>query len=386
MSVLSEENTNMLFGLFDDIINENNEKISINDKTQLKQFITQQCYYYHNKRFDFSNDINEMNKKIIDSSFGYYNQMIEQKKALKKREEESKKRQQQVTAQFKNNMQSVMPNMMDRPVNIVNTSNITLEYEKQKNDFNSHIKPKQKEIDFTDPNKDKPINNLDIIMNQTLADRQKELMQITQQYNNTKQTKEWLNTKINNKSDFTPSEPIEILKIDKSSDLKLETQEIKKQEKRVTFNIEEPVQQSSPASLSMSSLLSKLKKKQEPENLNKKEPENLIKQEPENLNQSENKNVWEKLNKKESENLNKKEIAAISDNLNAVLINQNKENKQYLQTIEENKQHLETIIEKLNIVILNQENLFKEVNNIKSNQDKILIEVNEFKNSDLPPI
>ena len=236
-----------------------------------------------------------MNKKIIDSSFRYYNQMIEQKKALKK-EKKNLKKDSNMHAQFKNNMQSVMPNMMDRPVNIVNTSNITLEYEKQKNDFNSHIKPKQKEIDFTDPNKDKPINNLDIIMNQTLADRQKELMQITQQYNNTKQTKEWLNTKINNKSDFTPSEPIEILKIDKSSDLKLETQEIKKQEKRVTFNIEEPVQQSSPASLSMSLLLSKLKK-QEPENLNKKEPENLIKQEPENLNQSENKNVWEKLNK-----------------------------------------------------------------------------------------
>ena len=96
MSVLSEENTNLLFGLFDDIIKETNQKVSINDNTQLKQFITQQCYYYHNKRFDFANDINEMNKKIIDNSFRYYNQMIDQKKELEQRQKESDKLQEQM--------------------------------------------------------------------------------------------------------------------------------------------------------------------------------------------------------------------------------------------------------------------------------------------------
>jgi len=337
MSVLSEENTNMLFGLFDDIIKENNQKISINDITQLKQFITQQCYYYHNKRFDFANDINEMNKKIIDSSFGYYNQMIEQKKELEKRQKEQIKQQEQEQQQ-QQQMTNNRPNIVDRPIsNINNNSNITLEYEKQKKDFISHIKPKQKEIDFSDPNKDKPINNLDIIMNQTLADRQKELMQITQQYNNTKQTKEWLNTKLNNESEFKPSEPVEILKIDKSSDLKLETQEIKKKEKRVTFSIEE---QDTASSLSMNSLLSKLKKKLPPSNIENKE-------------------------------------GAKTENISSVLSK---------PTTQQENEHFLSIIEKLNIVILNQENIFKEINNIKSNQDKILVEINEFKSLGLPPI
>ena len=206
---------------------------------------------------------------------------------------------------------------------------------KKKNDFISHINPKQKEIDFSDPNKDQPINNLDIIMNQTLADRQKELMQITHQYNNTNQTKDWLNTKLTNKSDFEPSQPVEILKIDTSSDLKLETQEIKRKEKRVSFNIED-----ANTPLSMNSLLSKLKRKSEPQNTKKVDM-----------------------------------VRPINDSVNTVFI----ENKK-------KEEHLLTLIEKFNIVILNQENVLKEINNIKSNQDKILYQLNEFKNHSPPPI
>jgi len=337
MSVLSEENTNLLFGLFDDIIKETNQKVSINDNTQLKQFITQQCYYYHNKRFDFANDINEMNKKIIDNSFRYYNQMIDQKKELEQRQKESDKLQEQMKKNTTNINQTMLkPVFAARPTsNINNNSNITVEYEKKKNDFISHINPKQKEIDFSDPNKDQPINNLDIIMNQTLADRQKELMQITHQYNNTNQTKDWLNTKLTNKSDFEPSQPVEILKIDTSSDLKLETQEIKRKEKRVSFNIED-----ANTPLSMNSLLSKLKRKSEPQNTKKVDM-----------------------------------VRPINDSVNTVFI----ENKK-------KEEHLLTLIEKFNIVILNQENVLKEINNIKSNQDKILYQLNEFKNHSLPPI
>ena len=55
-------------------------------------------------------------------------------------------------------------------------------------------------------------------------------------------------------------------------------------------------------------------------------------------------------------------------------------------TSQQEHEQMLSIIEKLNIVILNQENVFKEINNIKSNQDKILIEINEFKSSGLPPI
>ena len=45
------------------------------------------------------------------------------------------------------------------------------------------INPKKpNKIDFSDNQEDFPIQNLDVIMNQTLADRQKELESITQKY------------------------------------------------------------------------------------------------------------------------------------------------------------------------------------------------------------
>ena len=60
--------------------------------------------------------------------------------------------------------------------------------ENQQNNFNKMINPKKpNEIDFTDDNEDKPIKNLDFIMTQTLADRQKELEFITNKYNTNSQ-------------------------------------------------------------------------------------------------------------------------------------------------------------------------------------------------------
>ncbi len=67
--------------------------------------------------------------------------------------------------------------------------------EKQK-DFTEGINLKKpKEIDFTDGSEDFPIGNLDVIMNQTLADRQKELENITLSFSKVEQDKaaKWLN-------------------------------------------------------------------------------------------------------------------------------------------------------------------------------------------------
>ena len=68
--------------------------------------------------------------------------------------------------------------------------------ENQQNNFNKMINPKKpKEIDFTDNKEDEPIKNLDFIMTQTLADRQKELELITNKYNTNSQktAQKWLN-------------------------------------------------------------------------------------------------------------------------------------------------------------------------------------------------
>ena len=66
----------------------------------------------------------------------------------------------------------------------------------QESQFKQMINPKKpKKIDFSDGSEDLPIQNLDVIMNQTLADRQKELESITQKYNTVDQEKaqKWLN-------------------------------------------------------------------------------------------------------------------------------------------------------------------------------------------------
>ena len=62
-------------------------------------------------------------------------------------------------------------------------------------DFNENINLKPREIDFTDGGEDFPIGNLDVIMNQTLADRQKELEQITSGFSQTQKEEatKWLN-------------------------------------------------------------------------------------------------------------------------------------------------------------------------------------------------
>ena len=54
---------------------------------------------------------------------------------------------------------------------------------------------KPKEIDFSDGSKDFPMDNLGVIMNQTLADRQRELEQITSSFSKSQQEEatKWLN-------------------------------------------------------------------------------------------------------------------------------------------------------------------------------------------------
>ena len=67
--------------------------------------------------------------------------------------------------------------------------------EKQKDFENGITLKKPKEIDFSDGSEDFPIDNLDVIMNQTLADRQKELEQITSGFSKKQQEEasKWLN-------------------------------------------------------------------------------------------------------------------------------------------------------------------------------------------------
>ena len=165
MSVVSNENKEMLWDLIIDICNDNSFQVN---GEELKNFLDGRCGYYHGQRFEFASfNLNDINKEIIGQCYNFILSNQQRKSTNIKIEEPLNKRE-----LFEKNLAA-----------------------KQK-DFTEGINLKKpKEIDFTDGGEDFPIGNLDVIMNQTLADRQKELEQITSGFSKTQQAEaaKWLN-------------------------------------------------------------------------------------------------------------------------------------------------------------------------------------------------
>ena len=211
----------MLFDLLKSIGNDNN--LVINDNT-LMTFINQKCTYFHTNRFEFEfgTNLNEINKKIVEQ--GYNLIMSNQpRKAVKQQSQE--------------------PQLSRREMFDVGLAN-------QEAQFKKMINPKKpKEIDFTDGGEDFPIQNLDQIMNKTLADRQRELETITQKYSagDKEKAQKWLNRE----EATTPK-----IKIEKTSNLKLDNAIEVNRERRVRFEVNEK-----PKPIGLNNLFSKLKQK-----------------------------------------------------------------------------------------------------------------------------
>tara|TARA_B100001057_G_C22561940_1_gene837651 strand:+ start:55 stop:801 length:747 start_codon:yes stop_codon:yes gene_type:complete len=219
MSVQTDNNKQMLFELLKSIGSDNNMKI--ND-SELYNFINGQCNYFHINRINLGlgNNLEAMNKKIVEGGYNFI--MSNQTKPKLKVENQELSRRE-----------------------VFDKSLAT-----QESQFKQMINPqKPKKIDFSDKGEDLPIQNLDIIMNQTLADRQKELESITQKYNTEDQEKaqKWLN-----RENETPK-----LKIEKNTNINLDSA-IKINKKRVSFNIDENKNKSNN---NVSNFLSKLKQK-----------------------------------------------------------------------------------------------------------------------------
>ena len=201
MSVASNENKQMLMDLMKSIGDSNN---CIINEPQLSQFVNEKCNYFHTQRFEFS-DLNEINKKIVELSYNFI---------------------------MSNQPRSNIPQQKAPPVSKREMFDVGLAT--QEAQFKKMINPKKpKEIDFSDGSDDFPVGNLDTIMNQTLADRQKELESIQNKYStdDKKQAQKWLNRE----EDSTPK-----IKIEKTSNLVLDnTIQVKSERKRVTFDINE---------------------------------------------------------------------------------------------------------------------------------------------------
>ena len=105
-----------------------------------------------------------------------------------------------------------------------------------------------------------PINNLERVMNQTLADRERELTNITQKYKTSSDNMKWLNRE----EEITPK-----IKIDKTSNIELDnTINVEAtHKKKVRFEIKEKNE--------VENFFSKLKKKKQPTNLEIMEKINL---------------------------------------------------------------------------------------------------------------
>ncbi|MBN20040.1 MAG: hypothetical protein CL678_02045 [Bdellovibrionaceae bacterium] len=212
MSVSTEENKQMLIELMKNIMQDND--FTLESDNELRNFIIEKCNYYHTQRFEFGG-LSEINKKIVEMSYNFL---------LMKNKNKNKVPMRQKTIQEENMSRRAMFNKG---------------LEIQQKNFEKMIQPKKpKEIDFSDANKDKPISNLSVIMNQTLADRQKELQTITQQYSITDQreAKKWLN---NDKTMDIESQTPKI-QIEHNTSVPLKnTIDVSKEKKRVHFEVQD---------------------------------------------------------------------------------------------------------------------------------------------------
>lgn len=220
MEVVSNSNQEMLIDLLVSICNDNNYRVDINN---LKRFITEKAVYFHTNKQNFGN-LNDINKKIVELGYNY---ILSVQNSFQKKNTERK---------------------LQTPDN-----SFSQKLKIRENNFEKTINPqKPKEIDFSDGSKDFPINNLERVMNQTLADREKELANITQKYNTTSDNMKWLNRE----EETTPK-----IKIDKTSNIELDNtinvEAIHK--KKVRFEIKEKNE--------VENFFSKLKKKKQPTNL-----------------------------------------------------------------------------------------------------------------------
>ena len=219
MSVHSDNNKEMLYELLKTIGSDNNMEINNSD---LYNFISQRCDYFHVNRINlgYGNNLEEMNKKIVETGYNFI--MSQQNKPKLKME----------------NLQLTKQEVFEKNL------------ESHESQFKEMINPKKpKDIDFSDKGGDFPMQNLDVIMNQTLADRQRELESITQKYSNQdpKKAQQWLN-----REEETPK-----IKIEKNSNIDLDNSTIKiNKKKRVTFNIDD-----NKKNTNVTNFLSKLKQK-----------------------------------------------------------------------------------------------------------------------------
>ena len=191
MSIASNNNKSMLWDIIKDY--ENTKLLNKTDRKKILMFLENQCNLNKNNK---NSNLKTLNQKIL-------------------------------------------LNIKNKINNIIKSKNTKRNHFQKKNDFELKLKQQQEnfsnlmygkkpdEIDFTD-NADETINNMDYLINQTLADREKDLELITNRYQNNDNAKKWLN-----------NEEDDIVKLNIHDDINLEkNMKVNTIKKKVTFDLD----------------------------------------------------------------------------------------------------------------------------------------------------
>ena len=214
MSVNSEQNKSLLNELLKSLINEN--KFDYSEK-EFNNYFNQSCDYYNTQRHDYGS-LQEINQKIIGECFNFLVNKNYVKPTVFTRGQEELRQE-----KIQKNSVSFMPESTKMMQNFPSSGSIELVHEspstassnkddiylrsdikrKNRDQFEMQLKAQQDNfndtinvkpptnIDFSDKSQDGPIVNINNVVNQTLEDREKELMKITNQYQS-KKAKQWL--------------------------------------------------------------------------------------------------------------------------------------------------------------------------------------------------
>ena len=251
MSVLNHANKQMLLELC------SSNGINTVDR-EFQTFFDRVCINYNENRLEY-NSIQEINKRILEECF-YFSQQITEARSKKKQIERPPPVQQVYSSGT-----TELKTLDSKDLRIRKDSEFTMKLKSREEAFKSLIsKPVPEQVTFEDKNQDVPSQNLDVLMKQSLADREKELQLI-----------------LNNKGDKKAEEWLK----------PIETSDKPKEQKKVSFNLEEPKNERQE----VVNLLSKLKPKQSVQNENN-EIINLLKKVLENQEK-----ILSKLNKEETE-------------------------------------------------------------------------------------
>ncbi len=167
MSVIAESNKYMLWDVLKGLVSEN--ELQVRDVAGFKEFFENKCKFYHSKRFDF-NGLSEVNKKIIGECFNFLKSASNNNKLLMFRDYE----------QFGNKK-------------VVKTMSIGKRYKQHEKNFKKMInKAMPDDIDFSEEG-DTPITDMGNMLSRTMEQRESELNNIRQQYDQGDSLK-WLNS------------------------------------------------------------------------------------------------------------------------------------------------------------------------------------------------